>query len=659
MKDLFEQPLNSKKNKDDKTYTAQDIEVLEGLEPVRLRPGMYIGGTDNQALHHLFAEILDNAMDEVVGGFATEIRIHLFANGSISVSDNGRGIPVDPHPKFPDKSALEVILTTLHSGGKFKEGVYEISGGLHGVGLSVVNALSDFLEVQVSRDCRLYKQVYKRGVPEGPLEQTSLKLGTHGTKIIFHPDPDIFGSENHFKPSFLYNRIRAKAFLYKGVKIFWSMEKKEEDTPQEDIFFFKEGLSDFLNLYLKTPDLIITSLFKGEILLPQERGRLEWALTWQENISQERELEFDSYCNTIPTYQGGVHEQGFKAGILKAFRSMAERMGFKRVSEISPEDLFKHMQGILSLFVKNPQFQGQTKEKLVNSDLPRLLETLVKSQFEQWFLDHREDAQSLLVHVETLIEERLLQKTQKELERKTATRRLRLPGKLADCRQTGCNGTELFLVEGDSAGGSAKQARNRDTQAILPLRGKILNVANATLDKTEANQELMNLSLALGCGFGDRFQLANLRYERVIIMTDADVDGAHIAALLMTFFFEKMSDLVLSGRLYLARPPLYRIVFGSEIFYAKDEAEKESLLKRFQKKVQKVEISRFKGLGEMSVSQLKETTMDPRHRTLERVNIEKTDPFLKEFVNDLMGKDPEKRFSFIQKNAHAAKNLTL
>ena len=690
MNDLFSPKTlndvaNLKKNKGDKTYTAHDIEVLEGLEPVRLRPGMYIGGTDSQSLHHLVAEILDNSMDEVVGGFATEIKVHLFDTGFISVSDNGRGIPIDPHPKFPEKSALEVILTTLHSGGKFKEGAYEISGGLHGVGLSVVNALSDFLEIQVLRQGHLYKQSYQRGIPQGPLVKMEGKHQGSGTKIIFHPDPEIFGDNIQFDPAFLYQRIRSKAFLHKGVQIFWSMDVKEEERSEEEgalspsendvpsksqknlvpksaRFFFPGGLSDFVNFYLHEKPKVFDALFNGEGVLSHGKGHVEWSLAWSleddDTESGEKLVGLMSYCNTIPTPQGGVHEQGFKAGVLKAFRSVAERMGFKRTSDITPEDLFKHMKGILSLFIKNPQFQGQTKEKLVNVDVVRPLEILIKNQFEQWLLDHREDAQSLLTHVEGLIEDRLTQKNQKELERKTATRRLRLPGKLADCRATGRSGTELFLVEGDSAGGSAKQARNRDTQAILPLRGKILNVANATLDKAEANQELMNLSLALGCGFGAHFKEKDLRYDRVIIMTDADVDGAHIAALLMTFFFEKMRDLVVSGHLYLARPPLYRMVFGKDIFYAKDEAEKESIIKRFQKKIQKFEMSRFKGLGEMSALQLKETTMDPKNRTLERVMLGETDSFLKEFVNDLMGKEAEKRFLFIQENAQFAKDLT-
>ena len=671
---------NLKKNKDDKTYTAHDIEVLEGLEPVRLRPGMYIGGTDAQSLHHLVAEILDNSMDEVVGGFATEIRVHFFENGYISISDNGRGIPIDPHPKFPDKSALEVILTTLHSGGKFKEGAYEISGGLHGVGLSVVNALSDFLEIQVVRQGHLYKQKYEKGIPQGPLVKETGKYPGHGTKIIFHPDPEIFGENVQFDPVFLYHRVRSKAFLHKGVQIFWSMDVKEEISPSEDDkeqeaqivsqknripreerFFFPGGLSDFVNFYLKEAPKVFKLLFNGEGVLSHGKGHVEWSLAWpleNDETSEETLLGLMSYCNTIPTPQGGVHEQGFKAGLLKAFRSVAERMGFKKAADIAPEDLFKHMKGILSLFIKNPQFQGQTKEKLVNSDLARPLEILIKNQFEQWLLDHREEAQDLLSHVEVLIEERLTQKSQKELERKTATRRLRLPGKLADCRATGRSGTELFLVEGDSAGGSAKQARNRDTQAILPLRGKILNVANATLDKVDANQELMNLSLALGCGFGVNFKEKDLRYDRVIIMTDADVDGAHIAALLMTFFFEKMPNLVVSGRLYLARPPLFRMVFGKDIFYARDENEKNAIIKRFEKKIQKFEMSRFKGLGEMSAVQLKETTMDPKNRTLERVMLGDSDSFLKEFVNDLMGKEAEKRFAFIQENAQFAKNLT-
>lgn len=689
MNDLFEKTQNQKKSSEPQTYTAHDIEVLEGLEPVRLRPGMYIGGVDVHALHHLVSEILDNAMDEVGGGFADEIEVNLFENGFLSISDNGRGIPVDLHPKFPDKSALEIILTTLHSGGKFKEGAYEISGGLHGVGLSVVNALSDFLEVQVSRGGMLYTQTYKKGVPQGPLLETSLSQNVKGTKILFHPDPEIFGEEIRFSPRRLYSLARTKAFLHKGTKIFWKMapmlseDLENKFLPVNECFFFPGGLRDFLMLSLKGHPTIFKVAFEDEISLPDKRGRIEWALSWKSSengietssppnldsfssLSHKElneEINFSkgllSFCNTIPTPHGGVHEQGLKQGLLKAFREFSERMGYKKLVETTLDDLFAGAVGVLSLFIKNPQFQGQTKEKLVNADIQRVLEGLIKDHFEHWLLDHQEDAKALLAHVEAEFENRISQKNQKELERKTATRKLRLPGKLADCSKTGCNGTELFLVEGDSAGGSAKQARLRETQAILPLRGKILNVANATLDKTEANRELMNLAQALGCGLGSQYREADLRYERVIIMTDADVDGSHIAALLMTFFFEKLPELVESGKLYLAQPPLYRITRGSEVFYALNEAEKTALLTRLQKASSKIEISRFKGLGEMSATQLKETTMDPKKRTLIRVILQEIDPELRQFVNDLMGRDAEKRFWFIQKNANLVKDLDI
>lgn len=679
MTDLFDKSFGSQKISEPQPYTAHDIEVLEGLEPVRLRPGMYIGGVDIYALHHLVSEILDNAMDEVVGGFANEIEVNILENGFISISDNGRGIPVDPHPKFPNKSALEVILTTLHSGGKFKEGVYEISGGLHGVGLSVVNALSDYLEIQVGRNGLLYTQTYKKGIPQGPLAEQPLPKGALGTRITFHPDPEIFGDKLHFSPLRLYNLVKSKAFLHKGIKIFWKMNKtllnipENNALPEKECFFFPKGLTDFLTFSLRGHIPLFSPPFEGEIQLPNARGRLEWALSWKsfdQNLNsnpEEDKGEFEddgifskaisSYCNTIPTPHGGVHEQGIKQGMLKAFRGFAERMGYKKLVDVSVDDLFMGSVGVLSLFIKNPQFQGQTKEKLVNSDIQRLLEGLLKDYFEHWLLDHQLDAKTLLLHVEAEFENRISQKNQKELERKTATRRLRLPGKLADCSKTGRSGTELFLVEGDSAGGSAKQARMRETQAILPLRGKILNVANATLDKTEANRELMNLTQALGCGLGIHFRESDLRYERIIIMTDADVDGSHIAALLMTFFFEKLPQLVSSGKLYLAQPPLYRITKGSDVFYALNEGEKTTLLNRLQKGSQKVEISRFKGLGEMSAIQLKETTMDPKKRTLIRVMLSDVEPELRQFVNDLMGRDAEKRFWFIQKNANLVKNL--
>ena len=681
MNDLFNTSSNHKKTSEPSTYSARDIEVLEGLEPVRLRPGMYIGGVDIHALHHLVSEILDNAMDEVVAGFASEIEVIILENGVVSIFDNGRGIPVDPHPKFPDKSALEVILTTLHSGGKFKEGAYETAGGLHGVGLSVVNALSDFLEIQVSRNGVLYTQTYKKGIPQGPLIETPLSTSIKGTRILFHPDPEIFGDKIYFNPLRIYNLVRSKAFLHKGIKIFWKMapvlleEAENSSLPEKECFFFPKGLTDFLTFSLRGQGTLFSPPFEGEIKLPEGRGRLEWAISWKsldENLdfplNPEEDVEnlqegetsskaISSYCNTVPTPQGGVHEQGIKQGLLKAFRAFAERMGYKKLVDASLDDLFMGSVGVLSLFIKNPQFQGQTKEKLVNADIQRLLEGLLKDHFEHWLLDHQESAKLLLAHVEAEFENRISQKNQKELERKTATRRLRLPGKLADCSKTGREGTELFLVEGDSAGGSAKQARRRETQAILPLRGKILNVANATLDKTEANRELMNLAQALGCGLGIHYRESDLRYERVIIMTDADVDGSHIAALLMTFFFEKLPQLVSSGKLYLAQPPLYRITRGSEFFYALNEGEKNALLTRFQKGSNKVEISRFKGLGEMSAVQLKETTMDPGKRTLIRVMLNDVDPELRQFVNDLMGKDAEKRFWFIQKNANLVKNL--
>lgn len=639
------------------TYTAKDIEVLEGLEPVRRRPGMYIGGTDEQALHHLVVEILDNAMDEAVAGFATQIDMILHEDGSVSIHDNGRGIPIDPHPKYPDKSALEVILTTLHSGAKFGGNSYKTSGGLHGVGLSVVNALSERLIIEVAHKGEGWRQEYAQGHPTTSLESQRPSTLKRGTRIQFWPDPEIFGKDCHFKAGTLFKIARSKAYLFKGVTIKWQCaENQAHGTPTSAIFHFPGGLSDYLKETLKDVPLVIPTLFEGEVIFPEGEGRLEWAMAWP--------LEHDgfctSYCNTILTPEGGTHENGFRQAIVKSLRAYGELTGNKKAASLTAEDCFGSASCVLSVFLRNPQFQGQTKEKLVSQEASRLIESSLKDHFDHWLTASPEVAQSLTDYVISQMEDRLRRKQAKEVSRNTATRKLRLPGKLADCSIEIAKDTEIFLVEGDSAGGSAKQARNRNTQAILPLRGKILNVASATGDKMRANQEISNMILALGCGTGKDCDPKKLRYERVIIMTDADVDGAHIASLLLTFFFQEMRPLVEQGYVYLAQPPLYRLTHGGKSIYAQDDADRERLLATEFKGVKKVDTSRFKGLGEMPAIQLKETTMDPAKRILQRVFLPETsEKSTTSFVNDLMGRSPEKRFIFIQENAQFVKDLDL
>jgi len=638
-------------------YSASEIEVLEGLEPVRRRPGMYIGGTDQRALHHLVAEVLDNSMDEAVAGFATRITIELREDGSVSISDNGRGIPIDPHPKFPEKSALEVILTTLHAGGKFKTGAYQTAGGLHGVGISVVNALSDLLTLEVVRDKHLYRQTYSRGLPQSALENTGPVHNRRGTTATFHPDPEIFGANCRFSPSAIYKLARSKAALFKGVEIRWSVAPslllEGDPTPESAVLHFPGGLTDYLEALLRGKEFLFTDAFSGEA--SNNYGKVEWAIKWP----MEGEGFLSSYCNTIPTPQGGTHEQGFRQAFLKSVKAFGEMIGNKKALQLTAEDVMGGSTAVLSIFIKDPQFQGQTKDKLSTAEVTRFVETVVKDHLDHWLGSHRQAAETLLDFVMERLDDRLRRKASKELSRKTATRKLRLPGKLADCSLEMAEGTEVFLVEGDSAGGSAKQARERKTQAVLPLRGKVLNVANATVDKLHANQELMDLVLALGCGMGNQFDVNKLRYERVIIMTDADVDGAHIAALLITFFFQQMPKLIEKGHLYLAQPPLYRLVQGSNSVYARDDLHKEELMKSYFKSGAKIEISRFKGLGEMPARQLKDTTMAPTLRTLLRVRygtelIPEENPAYEDiyqFVDNLMGRKPEKRFAYIQENA--------
>ncbi len=643
------------------TYTAKDIEVLEGLEPVRRRPGMYVGGTDERALHHLVAEVLDNAMDEAVAGHASRIEIELGADNWITIHDNGRGIPIDPHPKFKDKSALEVILTTLHSGGKFSDKVYSTAGGLHGVGLSVVNALSDALVVEVARDRTLWSQAYARGKPKGPLKNQGAVQNRRGTTIRFHPDPQIFGADPRFRPATIYAQARAKAHLFRGVEIRWAcapeLLKPGEATPAEAVLHFPGGLQDSLMEELGERATVTAAPFAGEAKLPGEQGRVEWAIAWP--VDEEGHVH--SYCNTVPTPQGGSHESGLRTALTRSLKAYGERVGNRKAAAVTAEDVADGAALLLSLFIRDPQFQGQTKERLGMPEAARLVEGSIKDHFDHWLSDDAAAGRALLEHVIARAEERLKRRQAKDLARKTATRKLRLPGKLADCSRTEAEGTELFLVEGDSAGGSAKQARQRDTQAVLPLRGKILNVASASADKLRQNQELADLMLALGCGTGAGFDEERLRYERVIIMTDADIDGAHIASLLMTFFFREMRKLIETGHLYLALPPLYRLAQGGTVIYARDDAHKDALLAQQFKGRAKVEISRFKGLGEMPPAQLRETTMDPQRRVLLRVEISDEQAgggeSTERLVERLMGRRPELRLQFIQENARFARDL--
>ncbi|MCA0248588.1 MAG: DNA topoisomerase IV subunit B [Proteobacteria bacterium] len=665
--DLFDRSGGGKRAAATKenSYTAHDIEVLEGLEPVRKRPGMYIGGTDERAMHHLVAEVLDNSMDEAVAGHADTIWLEVLAGNRILVRDNGRGIPTDPHPKFKNKSALEVILTTLHSGGKFNNKVYATSGGLHGVGVSVVNALSDELIVEVARDRQSWVQTFSRGLPTAKLKSAGPAPNRRGTTVTFHPDPEIFGKQA-FVPERLYRMVRSKAYLFRGVEIRWKCDQsllpKSGEIPGEETFHFPGGLKDYVTSEIGARATVVPQPFAGEAKSENNGtagGKVEWAVWWP----SDEEGFVRSYCNTVPTAEGGTHESGFRSALVRGLKRYAELTGNRKGSVITADDVLDGAAGLVSVFIEQPQFQGQTKEKLVSVEATKLVETIIGDNFEHWLTGDKEAGNVLLEHVISKAEERLRRKQDREQQRKTATRKLRLPGKLADCSSSASVGTEIFLVEGDSAGGSAKAARNRETQAILPLRGKILNVASASADKLRENQEVQDLIQALGCGTGAHYNDDRLRYERVIIMTDADVDGAHIASLLMTFFYREMPKLIENGHLFLAQPPLYRISKGGKTEYAQDDAQKDELVRtQFGGKA---DITRFKGLGEMQSVHLRETTMDPTKRVLLKVDVptaassddRREEMRTRTLVEDLMGRKPEKRYAFIQENAKFARDL--
>ncbi len=654
-KDLFDT------DKASKDYDASSIEVLEGLEPVRKRPGMYIGGTDERALHHLVAEVLDNSMDEAVAGHANRIEVELHEDYSVTVRDNGRGIPIDPHPKFPDKSALEVILCTLHAGGKFSGKAYQTSGGLHGVGISVVNALSDDLVVEVARSKKLFAQRFSRGIPLGGVEDLGSTPNRRGTTVRFHPDAEIFGTKLKFKPARLLTMVRSKAYLFSGVEIRWKCapELITDDTPDQATFHFPGGLADYLGERLTGAATYSDIPFAGKIEFAERFGKdtpgsAEWAINW----TPQRDAFVQSYCNTVPTPEGGTHETGFWAAILKGVKAYGELAGNKKAASITRDDVMSGGCAMISVFIREPEFVGQTKDRLATVEAQKLVENSVRDRFDNWLANDPKSAGAILDYLVLKAEERIRRRQEKETARKSATKKLRLPGKLVDCSQNAREGTELFIVEGDSAGGSAKMARDRKTQALLPLRGKILNVLGAASNKLNSNQELSDLSQALGVSTGTKFDISDLRYDKVIIMTDADVDGAHICALLMTFFFTQMRPLIDGGHLYLAQPPLFRLTQGARRVYCMDEAEKNRYLEKGLGGRGKIDVSRFKGLGEMDAKDLKETTMNVGTRSLIQVQIDEDEPGeTGDLVERLMGKKPELRFEYIQENAKFVEEL--
>ena len=630
------------------SYTAADIEILEGLEPVRRRPGMYIGGTDANAYHHLFAEVIDNSMDEAIAGHATRIEVHLGEDGYLTVTDNGRGIPVEKHPKFPNRSTLEIVHTVLHAGGKFDSKAYETSGGLHGVGVSVVNALSDEMIVEVAREQQLYRIVFSRGHVVTDVENIGRVQNRRGTTTRFHPDPEIFGPTAHFSPGRIFRMTRAKAYLFGGVELRWSCDENlaSDEVPAKAVFHYPDGLKDFMTARIEGETRIVDDIFAGKTGRPGSHGSVEWAVAWT-----LEDGSVSSYCNTVPTPDGGTHEAGLRAVLLRGLKGYAELTKNKAAANLTAEDVLGHCNAMLSVFVREPEFVGQTKDKLASGEATRIVETALRDAFDHWLGSSPQQAGKLLDWAVERADERMRRRKEKEIDRASATRKLRLPGKLADCTQNAAQGAELFIVEGDSAGGSAKQARNRSNQAVLPLRGKILNVAGASREKMAASQLISDLIQALGCGTRDRYTEDDLRYDKIIVMTDADVDGAHIASLLITFFFQEMPRLIENGHLYLALPPLYRISQGGKTLYARDDLHKNELMATEFTGKSKADITRFKGLGEMPYAHLRETTMSPKSRTLLQVKILDDHLATKDAVDRLMGTKPEARFDFIQANA--------